>query len=414
MRYRQIFASATTPAALQEKTAEVIASLKKAKEAGELPSLVLPERTDDLAGIEAIANEFRAFAYLIVIGAGGASLGGQALTALKHHPLEVPKVLFLDNIDPLTTDRLLDSLALDKTAFLVISKSGETAETLSQALAIFEVAVKTIGAKEAAKRFTAITTPTNNPLRMLAVQHGWRCLDHDPKLGGRFSVLSLVGLIPACVAGLDLRALRRGANQALQDMLARGSESEVAKGAAWLAERMSAECTVNVWMPYSDALRTLGLWYLQLWSESIGKDGKGTTPALAIGATDQHSQLQLYLGGPSDKCFTLLLPQVKGTGLKLPESVGAIPGLSYLTGHTLGDVMEAEQRATAKTFIHHQHPLRMFELDKTDEETMGALMMHFMLETMIAAHLIGVNAFDQPAVEEGKRLVREYLGGTHG
>lgn len=418
MYFRQILDSAFQDrarkpdfSALLKKTDAAIEALKAAKESGERPLLALPEREDDLAIIEKIASELRKFSRLVVIGAGGASLGGQALCSLKRNPAVAHRVIFLDNIDPTTTDALLKALNLKDTAFLTISKSGATAETLSQALAIFDVARKTLGG-DAAKHFFALTTPGANPLRDLAARYGWPCFEHDPKLGGRFSVLSLVGLIPAAVEGVDLKALRKGALSALNDTFARGGESEAAKGAALMVTWMNAGYDVNVFMPYADNLRTLGLWYLQLWSESIGKDGKGSTPALAIGATDQHSQLQLYLGGPRNKSFTLLLPDTKGKGLALPAELGTMPDLNYLAGHTLGNVMEAEQHATATTLIRHKHPVRIFEMNDVNEESFGALLMHFMLETILSAPLMGVNAFDQPAVEEGKQLVRDHLSGA--
>lgn len=162
-------------------------------------------------------------------------------------------------------------------------------------------------------------------------------------------------------------------------------------------------------MPYRDRLAAFGLWYRQLWAESLGKGGQGTTPIRALGTVDQHSQLQLYLDGPPDKMFTLLMGDVAGGGAEVPPELAGATGLGYLAGRRMGDLLDAEQRATADTLIRHGRPTRVMRVPRLDEAAMGALMMHFMLETIIAARLMGVDAFDQPAVEESKRLARDYL-----
>jgi glucose-6-phosphate isomerase len=160
-------------------------------------------------------------------------------------------------------------------------------------------------------------------------------------------------------------------------------------------------------MPYADRLATFGLWYRQLWAESLGKDGKGTTPIRALGTVDQHSQLQLYLDGPGDKMFTLLMLDQAGRGEKMASADSA---LAYLAGRTMGDLLEAEQRATAESLVLRGRPTRIIRLDRLDAERLGALFMHFILETLVAAELLGVSAFGQPAVEQGKVLARRYLG----
>jgi glucose-6-phosphate isomerase len=175
-----------------------------------------------------------------------------------------------------------------------------------------------------------------------------------------------------------------------------------------LAERRGIGVTVL--MPYVDRLAPFGLWFRQLWAESLGKDGKGTTPVRALGAVDQHSQLQLYLAGPADKLFTLLVLQQDGQGALLPPDLAGDPALAYLAGRRLGDLLAAEQRATATSLLRHGRPTRVLRLPRLDEASLGALFMHFMLETIIAAALWGVDAFDQPAVEQGKVLARQYLG----
>jgi glucose-6-phosphate isomerase len=166
---------------------------------------------------------------------------------------------------------------------------------------------------------------------------------------------------------------------------------------------------VTVLMSYCDRLADFGLWYRQLWAESLGKSGEGTTPIRAIGTVDQHSQAQLYLDGPTDKMYTLVLTDTVGKGPVLPDAAAEFEGLSYLKNRTMGDLFAAAGRATAETLANNGRPTRLLHLPKVDETSMGALMMHFMLETVITAHLIGVDPYNQPAVEEGKALTREYL-----
>jgi glucose-6-phosphate isomerase len=236
-------------------------------------------------------------------------------------------------------------------------------------------------------------------------------LDHDPKIGGRYSALSLVGLLPTMIAGLDAQAVREGAKSVLDPVLRGAAPDTIAPciGAALSVGLARQGANMSVLMPYVDRLADFGLWYRQLWAESIGKDGKGTTPIRAMGTVDQHSQLQLYLDGPRDKMFSLIFSRAVGTGGLVPNDLADDPSLGYLAGRTLGDLLDAEQRATAETLIRRGCPTRIFRLDHVNEEAIGALMMHYMIETIVAAHLMGVDPFDQPAVEDGKVLARKYL-----
>jgi glucose-6-phosphate isomerase len=215
------------------------------------------------------------------------------------------------------------------------------------------------------------------------------------------------------LAELDVAALRAGAGEALDACLnaATPADSAPALGAAiavGLQEQRGIATTVI--MPYLDRLQHFGLWFRQLWSESLGKDGKGTTPIRAMGTVDQHSQLQLYLAGPADKMFTLVTADVAGMGESVSPDLASDPSLAYLVNKRMGDLLDAEQRATEQSLIRNGRPTRRFHIARLDEKTLGALLMHFMLETIIAADLFGVNAFDQPAVEEGKVIARQYLG----
>lgn len=406
---------------LDKMLARVSPSLDKLRglhKDGSLPLLRLPAKRDDLPELKSIADEFRRrFSHVLVLGTGGSSLGGQTLAALADHGIKprsgAPQLHFLDNIDPATFQALFAAIDLTRTGVVAISKSGSTAETMMQLATCVAVLRAALGTTAIGDRCVAITEPGDNVLGRLAGKLGMRRLDHDPGVGGRFSVISNVGLLPALIAGLDGAAIRSGAATVLDATLAATDprQSDPALGAAIsvaLAEMRGASTTVL--MPYVDRLAHFGLWFRQLWAESLGKEGKGTTPIRAMGTVDQHSQLQLYLDGPSDKLFTLVMLDVAGTGEPVGGEVGDEPALAYLAGRSMGDLLEAEQRATSDSLRHKGHPVRVFRLPRLDEVALGELLMHFMLETIIAADLLQVSAFDQPAVEDGKVRARQYLG----
>jgi glucose-6-phosphate isomerase len=382
-----------------------------------LPLLQLPGTHDDLPTIEARAAHHRDQADdVVILGTGGSSLGGRALYALADSGFgpsgAAPKLHFLDNIDPHTFDHMFRSLDPARTDLIVISKSGGTPETLSQFLTCLAPLFDAVGRQGARDRVTVITEPTDNPLRHLASTWGFTIMDHDPGIGGRYSVLSLVGLLPAAIAGLDIARIRDGAHQVLHASLtaARADASDPAVGAALnVALAQERGITATVIMPYDDRLAWLAMWHRQLWAESLGKDGQGTLPVRALGTVDQHSQLQLYLDGPRDKMFTLIMADVAGSGRIIEPVLADDKRLAYLAGRTMGDLLDAEQRATATALARNGRPTRVLHIDRVDEGTVGGLMMHFILETIIAAHLLGVDPFDQPAVEEGKVLARENL-----
>lgn len=399
------------------KAAKALDRFRQWKADGTLPLLSLPGARDDLALLKPHAARFAKFEHVIVLGTGGSSLGGQTLVALKDQgfgPLEGrPKLWFMDNVDPSTFTELAARLPLERTGLIVISKSGTTAETLTQFLTLLPEFEATVGKDRLAEHVIAITEPSDNALGRIAARIGCPILDHDPKVGGRFSVLSLVGLLPAMIAGLDVGAVREGAASVLDPVLqasdARGLAPAI--GAA-LSVGLARERGIGttVLMPYCDRLGYFGFWYRQLWAESLGKGGNGTTPVRAMGTVDQHSQLQLYLGGPADKMFTVLILDTAGKGMPIaPASLGGDKSLAYLENRSLGDLLLAEADATAATLAKNGRPTRIMRISTLDERVMGALMMHYMLETMFAAQLLGVDAFDQPAVEEGKILTRQYL-----
>ena len=335
---------------------------------------------------------------LVVLGTGGASLGGQALAAVGP---DRARLLFLDNGDGDRLDSVLGAPDLDRSGFLVVSKSGATAETLAQALLVLDSVTPA--------NVTVITQPADSPLRRLAERFELQVLDHHPALGGRYSALSLVGLLPALFAGSDGAAARDGAHAVLAAALAAPEHAAPAVGAALAVAAMQARPAASVvLMPYGPDLMPFGLWYRQLWAESLGKKGTGSTPILAPGPVDQHSQLQLFLDGPDDKLFTILEapdPAPRRVDGRLAEAIGT----GYLGGRSMGELIAAQANATAEMLAQAGRPVRRLSVPAADARAIGALMMHFMLETVVAAHLLGIDPFDQPAVERGKGLVRRYL-----
>ena len=392
-------------------TAPVLERLRAARTAGSLPLLAVAARRHDLDAIAAHAQRLRAdFARVVILASGGSSLGGQCLAALARAP--GPALSFLDSLDGPALAAALDPARLDATAFLAVSKSGATAETAAQALAAL-AALGDAGLSPA-RHMLVITEPGPRPLRALADSHDIAVLDHDPGIGGRYSALSVTGALPAMIAGLDVAALRAGGAAALEAALgdADPDRSEPCRGAALhVALLRHRGVTQNVVMPYAARLERLGPWVAQLWAESLGKQGHGTAPLAALGPRDQHSLLQLFLDGPADKLITVIAAAAGEVGPRVDRALAAAAGLDYIGGHTIGDVVRAEAGATVVSLVGRGRPVRRFDLPRIDEGSVGALLMHFMLETIVTAGLLGVDAFDQPAVEEGKTLTRRALEG---
>lgn len=383
--------------------------------AAAMPHLRIPERRDDLAGLQRVAQHFRRFDHTLVLGIGGSSLGGNAVCALvpggpQRPPADGPQLVFLETIDPDTVGRWFEHAERHGSGFLVISKSGGTAETAAQALIAWNKMAAALGPEKAAEHFAVVTEPSDNPLTRFAHRHGMRLIDHDPELGGRYSVLSSTGALPAMIAGLDVGALRAGAHEVVANFLDAPNAAQCPPilGAALNLAFAKRNRRIAVMLTYADALRPFALWFAQLWGESLGKGGHGTTPVAALGPADQHSQLQLWLDGPRDKLFTVVQVDRAGTGDPISDAASD-PAFAYLADRRLGDLLEAEQRATATTLMNRRCPTRVIRLPRLDERALGALFMHFMIETMLAGYALGINPFDQPAVEDGKVLARKNL-----
>ncbi len=362
------------------------------------------------------AQRFQTFEDVLILGTGGSSLGGQTLLALRPPQNKMPRFHFLDNIDPQTFNDLLPTLRIEKTGVIAISKSGNTAETIMQLLVCLQHWQKKLSRDHLKDHFLIISEPLENGIRQLASAYNLPCLDHPTDIGGRFAVFTVVGMLPAMIAGIDVKAIRMGARDCLASTLAakKTEESQPLQGALAHLALANLGITQTVLMPYIDRLNSFTLWFRQLWAESLGKKDKGEsrrgiTPLQALGTVDQHSQLQLYLDGPRDKVFTVITLDHKNDSPKITLPPVGHPAVDLFTEKTMGDLMMAEQKATIDTLRRHQCPTRVIHLNGLTEKTLGGLMMHYMLETLAMARLIDVNPFDQPAVEEGKILTRHYL-----
>jgi glucose-6-phosphate isomerase len=403
-----------------------LASLREDYASGALPLLRVPEWRDDIeAAREALATLTKDARTLVFFGTGGSSLGGQTLAQLGGWGIpgddgnggqrDRPRTRFYDNLDPRTLERALSSLDLATTRFVVISKSGNTPETLVQTIAAIE-AVRAAGlANRIPALFLGLTEPPSkatNGLRDLCETLSIPTLPHDPNIGGRFSGLTNVGLLPALARGLDVEALRDGAGSVVKALLdARAPQDFAPAVGAAVAIGLAKErgIKVSVMLPYSDCLSRFAAWYVQLWGESLGKNGEGTTPVAALGPVDQHSQLQLYLDGAPQHFITVVRENCAGNGPRVSADLAKIAHAEYLSGHAAGDLVAAQQKAIPEALLAAGRPVRTIDLERLDERAFGALLMHFMLETILAGHLLGVDPFDQPAVESGKIITRRYL-----
>jgi glucose-6-phosphate isomerase len=365
------------------------------------PFLKLLEEKEDLHNVHKMKTFFQEKSHILILGTGGSSLGGQTLKAIFGFNTD-QELHFLDNVDSQTLHLLFEKISGKNAGYIIISKSGETLETLATFIAILSQNPQIL------KEGIVITDPKSSSLRTFAQQNHLPILDHPSYLGGRYSILSCVGMLPAALMGCNIEAFREGAIFWVQKLENDPyHESSPLLWALWHVMHHEKGYSNTVFLPYSDCLRSFALWHAQLWGESLGKQNKGLTPIPALGTVDQHSQLQLYLEGPKDKTITFLTHERK-TDLTfdasyLPEK------FAYLKGKTLNDVMDAEALATFEVVQNNAIPSRHIHLETLDEKTMGALFVHFMLETVFVASMLNINPFDQPAVEASKIRTKEIL-----
>lgn len=380
----------------------------------------LPEHRPGLASIQEAGRHAREnFKNLVLVGIGGSALGPRALfrgLCHRYHNEVTDGLRFylLENSDPASTWQLLEMLDPKETLFNVVSKSGGTAETVANFLAL----QKYLGIPKDHLLFT--TDPKDGLLRKAAQEHSIRCLDLHPKVGGRFSVLTPVGLFPVAALGLDPEALLEGARQ--MDAACSDPDPEDNPAYAYalihfLMDRLH-EMRMQVLMPYSDRLEPLAEWWAQLWAESLGKEKDlrggetsiGPNPIRALGAIDQHSQMQLYNEGPNERLVTFLEVKDHGFDPALEAGLSTEGAQGLLVGHSIGELLNAERLASAHVLAQRGRPNETLRIQKVDEMSFGALFQFWEIATACAGHLYQVNPFDQPGVEGGKIAAKALLG----
>ena len=422
-------------AELAARFGSVQAEVRRRRGAGEYGFYGLVDQAPAVHEITAFADGLgQAYDHVLVLGIGGSALGTKALlTALRRPAWNewddegrefFPRLTVLENVDPTSVAAALRRIDPRRVLVNVISKSGGTAETMAQYLVVRAWLEEALGA--AAYRHLVFTTdPERGALRELAAREGIATLSVAPAVGGRFSVLSPVGLLPAALVGIDIAALLAGARRAIDR--AESDELRANPAALYAALHWAADADlgarIHVLMPYTDRLRDFAEWYRQLWAESLGKrvdrDGRtvhtGPTPVAAIGATDQHSQVQLFMEGPFDKVITFATVDRPGEDVSIPAPADpAAPplprDLAYLPGHTLGELLRAEYEATAGALAQMGRMSCTLHFPELTPETFGEAVMFFQLATGYAGVFYGVDPFDQPGVELGKKLTYAAMG----
>ena len=382
----------------------------------------LPKTAEYAEASARVAGELRTSGAtdFVHVGIGGSALGPMAVHKALSHPYynalsggdrPGPRMHFAENTDPATLSAILDLADPQGTYVNVVTKSGSTAETMANFLVIRGVLIDALGDFGFQGRTIATTDPEEGFLKQIADRDDLKVLPIPADVGGRFSVLTPVGLLPAAVAGLDIDALLAGASQCVDEVNERGAEHPAVVGAAmhYLMDTARGR-NVRVMMTYADALERLAAWFVQLWAESLGKDGKGSTPHGAVGTTDQHSQVQLYMEGPEDKVIEIVEVEDHPRDRTIPEAYDDLEGVGYLGGHSMAELLNVECDATRRALTEAGHPNSTIRLGATNEENLGYLFQALEVQTAIAGSLYGVNAFDQPGVEAGKQITYKRMG----
>jgi len=424
---------------LARRFPEIRGEVESRRRAGEYGFYSLGRQDQTVAAIRKFADGVgQAYDHVLVLGIGGSALGTKALVnALRPAAWNelgdeareyFPRITVLENVDPVSVASALRRIDPRRVLVNVISKSGGTAETLAQFLVVRQWLDQALGPDAATRHLVITTDPEKGPLREIASREGIAALEVPPDIGGRFSVLTAVGLLPAALVGIDVAGLVAGAEREVQKA---GREELVRNPAALFAALHWAADTwlgarIHVLMPYCDRLREFAAWYAQLWAESLGKrvDRRGSvvnagpTPVAAIGATDQHSQVQLFMEGPFDKVITFIRLERFGQDLPIPmpgpagvPNAADLPAdLAYLPGHTLGELLNAEYEATSAALAEMGRMSCTLRLPELTADTFGEAIMFFQVATGYAGVWYGVDPFDQPGVELGKRLTYAAMG----
>jgi glucose-6-phosphate isomerase len=416
-------------AGVSDRFEEVFATLSSQRAEGILGFMDLPyDETAAGKAMKTAAALKGRFENLVVLGIGGSALGTIALKSALCHPLHNlldasarggrPRLFVLDNVDPDFVFSAAEFIDVEKTLFSVVTKAGGTAETMAQ-LVIFENALREAVGDDAGGHVVATTDPEKGDLRKMVSDFGWASLPIPSNVGGRFSVLTCVGLFPAAMLGIDVRQLLSGA--AFMD---RRSESRSIDENPALAFATLQYCLyrkgapISVLMPYCNALYDLADWYRQLWAESLGKKSDsagrvvntGPTPVKALGATDQHSQIQLYAAGPYDKSITFIEVEKFRSEVPIPEALKEYESAAALAGRTLNELLSAEKRGTEVALTEAGRPNGTLLVPEVSAFTVGQLFYLFEMATAISGALYGINAFVQPGVEAGKVAAYALMG----
>jgi glucose-6-phosphate isomerase len=417
-------------AELAKRFGAVQAEVRERRRAGEYGFYELVDQERTVQEIRSFAEGVgQAYDHVLVLGIGGSALGTKALLNALRPPAWnelddearefFPRLTILENVDPTSVAAALRRIDPRRVLVNVISKSGGTAETMAQYLVVRAWLEEHLGS--AATRHLVFTTdPAKGALREIAKADGIVSLEVPSPVGGRFSVLSPVGLLPAALVGIDVQGLLDGARRVVEraetdDLLANPPALHAALH--WAADT-TLGARIHVLMPYSDRLREFAEWYRQLWAESLGKrvDRRGEpvfagpTPVGAVGATDQHSQVQLFMEGPFDKVVTFMTVDDFGEDVTIPSREGLPADLAYLPGHTMGELLRAEQEATSSALARMGRMSLTYRLPDLSAASVGEALMFFQVSTGYAGAWYGIDPFDQPGVELGKRLTFAAMG----
>ncbi len=416
-------------AALGGDLTKAFNSVEQGKGKGMMGWADLPTNQDDIVEdiLETAKDIRKNYEYFVVLGIGGSALGPiaafQAICHLHYNDLpkrkrKGPKFYVEDNVDPERMEALLDVIDVEKTMFNVITKSGSTSETMTQYLIINDILTKKLGDK-AKDHIIATTSKSAGNLIKIAVKEEYKTFYIPDGVGGRFSELCPVGLLPAAVVGIDIKALLAGAKFMMEQCDSDNAKKNPALMAAALQHMaMGKGKNIGVMMPYADGLKFIADWYAQLWAESLGKnktlDGKdcnvGQTPVKSLGVTDQHSQVQLYAEGPFDKVITFIGVDEYRSDVKIPNGCEEYPNVNFLCEHSMNELIQAERMATEYAVTKAGKLNYTIMLPQLNEYTLGQLLMYFMLQTAYAGALLNIDTFNQPGVEEGKNATYALLG----
>ena len=413
--YQQSFKNIVNNSALKQyleicnnKALKLKADIKEQK----IKAIDIAFESEDLKEITDLAVKISEFEKILILGVGGSSLGGKTLTALAGD-CQLDKIHFLESIDPKTIERTLAKIDFKKTYFLIISKSGQTIETICQSLIIIDK-IKNLGAatsdKIFAESFLFITEKKakgeNNIILKIAKKIKAPIINHPENIGGRFSYLCAVGLLPAAISGLNIGKIRQGAKEIIEDFLSNKDDNQIVKSCAIQLYLYDLGFSNNVIMPYIDDLENFNNWYRQLWSESLGKDLFGPAVINSMGTIDQHSQLQLYMDGPKDKFFTFISQNdtINDFLIKDLDALDTVFGSKKLS-----KILKIEQRTTIEVLNQKKLPIRNFIFNKIDELSLSALMMQMFLEAILISYVKNIDPFNQPGVEIRKDLAKKML-----